>query len=213
MNSRYRKYTIIGIIILIIAAAAGIVIHYFATTTAVTITSVNTKTVVVTERPDDTSTPKTVATLTKSPATIRIAKSISYVAQYTGSDGYASGSIDVSASAKNIAIDPDYSQQHYASLMENALPKVHTLLLGNYPTLDSLFTVSSAGMQQKAMWYVVRLDTKGDYSDNSDTLRALFKKDGDSWKLVSGPAILFTTTDYPNVDENVLKWANEIFVE
>lgn len=213
MNNSRRKYIIVGSIAIVFVVAISIAIHYFTTTATLKISFTNTKSVTIVEDKGDTVNPEVIGTIKKSPSTIRVPKEAKLYAHYTGDEGYADGSLTVNVDKKEVTIDPDYSKERYNNLMNSALPKVTTILQSKYANVETLYTISSVEMIQKGKWYVVRLNFKGEYGDNSDTLRALFQKSDDGWKLVAGPDIIFTSSHYPNTDETILKWANEAFVK
>lgn len=149
-----------------------------------------------------------VGVVQKSGDAIHVSSDNSYSVQYTGDDGYASGTKKLSTAEKVVTIDPDFSQDHYETLVNDTLPAIRSAINERYPTAASIFTIDKGSMRDKGTWFVAWLVYRGEYNKNSDSLRILLKYENKQWVLKTQPDIILTSTNYPRVPVDVLSWAN-----
>ena len=149
-----------------------------------------------------------IATIQKSGDVVRVPSDDSYFVQYTGDDGFASGTKKLSATETTVTIDPDFSEAHYTTLVQETLPAIRSAISKQYPTVTSLFTIDKGAMRDRGTWFVAWLVYKGEYNENSDNLRILLTYENDSWVVKTQPDILLTSTNYPRISVEILSWAN-----
>lgn len=157
---------------------------------------------------------KLVRKLEESPATVSLSKEKgTYGIVYTGKDGFIDGLEPIDKADSQITISPEYSNEKYKQIMSSELPNIHSILRSKYPAIDTLYSLEPVVMLNRGEWFVVRLRHTASDSTNTDSLRVLFKKEDNSWKLAAGPSIVFTTKANPDIDRSILVWANDSFVE
>lgn len=181
---------------------------YLTSTHSVKVDYSEAKSVTVIEQKDGKN--HTVGTITKSGDSIRLPNEGTFLVQYKGTEGFADGEMTIDNSASDITIAPDYSVDKYNNLMTASLPSAGTVITQKYPTTESLYTITSAGMRGRGKWFLVRLVHKGDYTYTSDDLKILLEKDGDSWKLRTKPDIILTQPSYPSIPLDILSWADKL---
>ncbi len=209
MNRRYL-IAVVAVILIIIACVG---ISYLNSTYLISVkyTDVHDVTIDNISESQVGGTSKTIATVTKSGDSVRVNKGVPYYVRYKGNTNYADGFVSVSDTDNNVTIIPDYSSAKYTELMDSVLPDIITLLKQKYPIVESTYTIKPVAMKARGEWLVARLDYKGNYSNNTDTLRALFHKNGNTWELVAEPDILFTEYKQKNTPLDILTWANDAF--
>jgi hypothetical protein len=199
--------TVVALLAIVVA-----VLSYYGSTTAYIINYSHLSKIEVIQISQDNTT-KSVAQLARSGQTIRLSNDASYQLNYSGAEGYADDTYTITKDITTVTIDPDYSDETYAGLIAKALPAVREAISERYPRAEELFSIDQGAMRDKATWFTARLAYKGEYSLNSDNLRVVLKQEKDSWKLVTEPDIIVTSTNYPRVPIEVLSWANGLFLD
>jgi hypothetical protein len=196
-------------ILLIVLSVIGLIIltsvvYYISTTKLVKVTYDELRNVTVY---DESS--KQVASIAHSGDTARLSNSQTYTIKYEGSDRYAAGSVEIGVDDTEVTITPDYSLTYYDQLKEDNRPKALKIITDKYPNVTK-YKVSKELMIDRAEWYFMVLEYKGEYTTNSDDLRVIFKKSGDSWDMVTKPDIILDVYDNPDVPRDILLRANQL---
>ena len=211
---RLKKSYLIIAAVIILALVAGLVWwNYINSTFTITVNYSNTSSVTVYDTSqqhagrDDIK----ITDVTDSGQTIRLKRGPSYSVIYHGATGYVDGQIPINEARPTITIDPDYNKEKYAAIMNESLPVASTVLQKEYPNVKNLYTIQSAGMKNKGEWYTIKLTHNGSYDYNTDSLRVLLRKTGDTWNITCKPSIIFTTKNCSDISADILKWSNELF--
>lgn len=174
----------IGIIIVIIFLAGCFgVFYYFQTTREVTINFTH-----ITNATLRDSKGNTVATLTKSGQKQRLDEASTYSVAYSAENGYESGSksFDVNTTV-TVTVNPYLSTDQLSSLLGTESSAIHSAILASYPGVTSLYTITSEHLYQYGDWYGAKLVYKGNDIFNSDNLKIVAHKQGNTWQIVSNP--------------------------
>lgn len=217
------KKILIYILILMVAISVCVVFYYyFIYQKSVTLNPTkNTSITLGTQKNDSLIIDKT---LIKSNS--KITKKIkpgSYLIVYS-SDGYntVSKSITIDKNITFTTPDLDYSNERLSTLLTNEKQSIEQIIYSSLPNKN--FDVVDASLYKQGNWYGARLIPKDWYdkkypvnsvprvineNNKQDILRVILKKEGDGWKVIAKPSIVFAITDYPNIPQDIIRDINK----
>lgn len=145
--------------------------------------------------------------------TLRLKKG-DYLIKYTGDKGFTSDVITFSLDAeKTITINPDPSKEKLEELLVKEIPLLQEAIKSSFLGLDS-YTVSPGRLLGDGSWYGTTFSYKGTDVYNADSLRAILKKENNTWKVVAGPMITISKAEHKNIPGNIIDITNnELYVE
>ena len=114
------------------------------------------------------------------------------------------------SSDKPVLINPYFSDNRLDELLNIELQRIQNVIKKTYPTVDDLYVISDGKLFHFGDWYGTTLVYRGEYSQNSDTLRIILHKKGGVWVIATQPDILLTTTAYPSVPFDILSRTNTL---
>lgn len=116
-----------------------------------------------------------------------------------------SGDMTIEASA-------EYSETYLASRAAEQLPAINSALKTAYPSAMNTYEINNIALLKKADWAVVVLSKIG--SDNNNPApfyRAILKKQSANiWQVVSKPQLVITKFNTPDVEDSILRSANDL---
>lgn len=184
----------------------GFVGWYYLSTTQLKVEYKNAHNVTVVDK----QTNKQIGIINRPGDSVRVSISTSYVVRYSGNPGFANGSISVVSSDKPVLINPYFSDNRLDELLNIELQRIQNVIKKTYPTVDDLYVISDGKLFHFGDWYGTTLVYRGEYSQNSDTLRIILHKKGGVWVIATQPDILLTTTAYPSVPFDILSRTNTL---
>lgn len=144
--------------------------------------------------------------ITESGDTIRIPKNLaSVMVIYKGASGYADGL--VGGNTRQVNIDPEFSAEKIAALIAAERSQLESAVFSGLQNQSS-YTLGQGTLFDHGAWYISKLTYKNSSDANSDTLRVLLRKDGDTWQRIGTPALVFTAYSTKNIPLNVLNAVN-----
>ena len=204
-----KKFAIFAIVFVVLCISIALVITYFNSTFKATITFDHVKSAEIMSVTDSAA-PVKVADVAKSGDSFRLNKAQEFIVRYKGADGYSDGEVQIDKDTGTANASPDFSKERRTQLMNQSHDAVVQAITEKYPTVSSSYNINNGDVFDRGEWQVVLLQYKGDDSMNNDSLRILFKKEGNSWKRVTGAKIILTKYNTKNIDVAVLKKANDV---
>ena len=196
-----KKAIVISSVLVIVAIAATILLWPYFTTHTLIVKGDHIQSVSIQSGADTVSYSDLSA--------VRIPNNGTVMLSYTvDNEDYSDGSIVVNGSETEVTIQPDYSLTKRQEVAKGAYKVISARLAELYPKI-SLYSIAPGDVYERGNWYSTTLTYTGDYGLNSDTLRIVAKKDGDSWSLETLPEIFLTTAKYSDIPVSVLQQANK----
>jgi hypothetical protein len=108
-----------------------------------------------------------------------------------------------------VVINPPYSSEKLASLLDTARPAIHAAVKQAVPKVDNSYLLAPGQLYGKGEWYgsvlYPNLSPEQRRLSYVDSYRIVVKKEGDSWKVVTvPPEIVLSTLTYPQIPKGVL---------
>jgi hypothetical protein len=153
---------------------------------------------------------KPIKTITKSGEKITISKDVRYKIIYKGTEGYASGEMDIDNHKDTVTIKPYYSVEKLDSLLTDInVISLHSKIRDSYlPAALSSYTIQRGRLYNFGEWYSTSLIYNQGYNEISDTLHIIAKKTAGGWEIVAGPNITFNKIYTPTVPIDILQSVN-----
>lgn len=146
--------------------------------------------------------------LETSPSTVRLKKNVSYEAQYTGADGYASGVTQISNNT-SVTISPDYSSEKLQQLFENEKQTIQQTISSIEPSgLPASYTIGSGVYYDHAKWYITTIKSTQTPAQYYDTFLVVLKRTNTAWTVAVKPTIIASYSSYPTIPKAVISYAN-----
>jgi hypothetical protein len=140
---------------------------------------------------------------------VYINKEWKYQLKYTGSDGYASGYIDIDNSKDEVVIKPYYSDKKLESMLgTDKIALIHSVIKKSYPDVDKNYTVQKGRLHHYGEWYTTAFVYKKGYNFNSDTLHIVLKEVDGRWQIATKPGITLDRFTNPNIPVDILRQVN-----
>jgi len=116
------------------------------------------------------------------------------------------------SSKESVFIQPDYTDQKLNNLLTQESTAIHTAIAAKYRRIPELYTISQGKLFGQGEWYATTLVYKNQADlYQSDTLRIILHKDGDSWKVATTPPeIIISKVIYPDIPSFVIDGANNL---
>lgn len=109
-----------------------------------------------------------------------------------------------------VLINPDYSREYLQEILVSERAEIIATIEDQLGDLLNGYTINKGEMLRQGGWYTTVLHkTINDPRQEPDTYRILLEKQNSSWALVSGPKIILTVYDYPDIPVDILTEANE----
>lgn len=199
-----KKYIILSLLTTTLFVGGYIFIYNFLNSTELTVSTKHVSSFTVTLQGSQ------IASTSEKTTTIRVPKYSTVYVKYIGEDGYATDSQDVamSDSPKSITIDPFYSKERLASLLESEQSDITSAISAYQSDISKLYTIRNHTLYRFGEWASAELIWKGEYGQNTDNLHVILKKEEDTWKVVEQPSILYYYKNYPNIPIDVLRAVN-----
>lgn len=172
--------------------------------TIITINYSNAKEVTVSTTVSEYDGPVDTITLERSGQSVSIPSNAVVSIDYKGADGYADGYTTIEEGSTSVAIDPDYSDTRKLNLMTSISPIVEHDLYTRYPNTLRYYKLESRGLYHKGEWYFGELIYQGEADLETDNLRVIYRKNGNSWVPHSNPQVNLTIHNTNGVPENIL---------
>jgi hypothetical protein len=155
--------------------------------------------------------PKEIKTITTSGTTVKLRKG-DYTLYYTGTKNYESKykEVQIKYNGQSATLDPGYSKEKLAQLIEEEGPAIFSALSTRYPNIN-LYAVQTGKLYRNGEWYGTTLKYQGAGQYNSDTLRAVLHKENGVWVLKSVPPdIVLSKFNNPDVPQDILSDVNSL---
>lgn len=102
-----------------------------------------------------------------------------------------------------------YTREHLDSLLKKEQPAARAALYATYPKAKSDYRLVHEKLYRLGDVYGAALVARKP-GDNSDTLRVVLEKRGDTWQILSKPPVpILSTPEYPKIDSAVLEDINQ----
>lgn len=201
-----KKYIILLLVVAALFIGGYIFIYNLLSSTTLTVSTKNTASFVVTLSDAQ------IASSSEKLTTIRIPKYSEVTLKFVGVEGYEASSKEVTIgdSPESIAIDPAYSEERLASLVADEQPKISSVISSSQSKIDSLYTINDYTLYHFGEWASAKLIWKGEYSQNSDTLKVILHKEpGGEWEIAADPSIVFYHKNNPEIPIDILRKVNQ----
>ena len=109
---------------------------------------------------------------------------------------------------QEITVGSYFSQSNLDKLLVDKKSAIEASLINKYPRIEGRYSFENESLFHFGDWYGTILNYVSTDSNNSDTLVAVLKKEGDVWKVITSPPNLFVSTkDHPEIPLDI---ANEL---
>ena len=155
---------------------------------------------------------KTIGNIQSSGQKVSLKKDVSYLLRYDGTDGYDSDEINFSVPVKDgrVDVNPYFSDNKLSTLVDGELAKINNTITSKYPKIG-LYRIEKGKMYHYGDWYSTKLTYTGKDAFNSDSLRIVLKKTGNSWEVATNPPNIFLSKYYyKDIPEDVLIETNKL---
>lgn len=202
-----KKYIVVMLVVVAIITSVTILVSYLSSTKEVVVYYKNSKDVNIhIFSGEHIRGSNKIAEIKKSGDSIRLDKSETYQVTYSGSVGYEDGLISFKPSDKGtIKINPHYSQDKLSQLLSSQKDSIHNVIKSKYSDNIHLYEIQPGKLYHFGDWYGTTLKYTGDDYSNSDTLRIVLRKEGDSWVIKTDPpSISLNKYVFPKIPVDVL---------
>lgn len=121
--------------------------------------------------------------------------------------------------SQTIKLDFDYSSKYYDEKFSSDIQKIHHQITTTYPkTIQNFnFSIITGQFFQGGKYYVTaigEINAKSEEADDNiryfkgNIYHIIFQKVGDNWQQVTHPELILTSTDYPNLPQQLIKEIN-----
>jgi len=108
-----------------------------------------------------------------------------------------------------VSVDPGYSSEYLDQLLTTQLPVIKKVLLTAYPQAVTGFSVNTGTLYIYGDWYATTLvQAPPGPGATGDVYRVVLHKEHDAWKVVTTPAIVLSSQDYPTIPRAILQSIN-----
>jgi hypothetical protein len=201
------------IVLVILASVLWLIVYYFLSLKTFTLTFYHVSEVKIykTASLDSGKDPKAIKTITTSGTSVKLHKG-DYTLFYTGAKDYESKykEIQIKYNGQTATIDPGYSKEKLAQIIEEEGPAIFSTLSSKYPNIN-LYSVQNGKLYRNGEWYGTTLKYQGVDQYNSDTLRVVLHKENGAWVLKSVPPdIILSKFNHPDVPQDILSDVNSL---
>jgi hypothetical protein len=110
--------------------------------------------------------------------------------------------------SQEITVESFFSQSNLDKLLAGEKSVIEASLISKYPRIKGQYIFENESLFHFGDWYGTTLKYVSTDSNNSDTLVAVLKKEGNVWKVITRPPNLFVSTkDHPEIPLDI---ANEL---
>jgi len=110
--------------------------------------------------------------------------------------------------SQEITVESYFSQSNLDKLLAGEKSVIEASLISKYPRIKGQYIFENERLFHFGDWYGTTLKYVSTDSNNSDTLVAVLKREGDVWKVITSPPNLFVSTkDHPEIPLDI---ANEL---
>lgn len=118
---------------------------------------------------------------------------------------------DVASKDTSIEINPDYSKERLAILLQDELSNITPVITAAYGQVLESYDIKPGSLYKKGEWYgttiVEHAAPGGNYGD---TYRVILRKVDGDWKIEASPSLVLTTHDNPTVPKDILTSVNNL---
>lgn len=203
-----RKQFLLLALPLAIVLVGGVLWYRFTTSVRpLTVLYKNTSRVVIVDISEEQAggKEKQIAVIKKSGDTVKINKNISVFVRYLGAVGYTDGFEN--GAGRTVTIDPEYSRDKIDSIIASQRTRLETAIFNSIEN-EGLYNLEKGTLFDHGRWYISKLVPKTNTEDSLDSLRVLVKREGNAWKLIEKPNLVFTVHNTDGVPVKVLDAVN-----
>lgn len=111
----------------------------------------------------------------------------------------------------SIAINPNYSREYLASLLDPQEKAIHNIISTTYADIINQYDIHPGELFNRGEWYGTVITKKvADERQITDPYRIILLKENDTWRIVEQPEIVVTTTNQPTVPIDILRLINNL---
>lgn len=200
-----NKRLITGYLVIVIGIlVVGLIVYYFQNTTILTIKSENVSSTTV-KRDGNFDVSKSDDSFD-----VRVFKHSITLISYEGAAGFSHGetNIKVGESKKDVSISPYFSTERLRELAENEKDSVIKAINSSNSKMSG-YKIVDYKLYHFGDWASAQLDWRGDYEQNTDSLRVILNKKSNRWVVLSYPQIVYFSENYPEIPEDILESVNK----
>ena len=117
----------------------------------------------------------------------------------------------VAGKEASVTIDPAYSRQQLATLLEDQQAQITTVITNTYGKLLGDYDIHTGFLYQKGEWYGATIAEHMTPDGNSgDTYRIVLHKENNEWTIAAAPTLVLTTHDNPTIPKDVITEVNNL---
>lgn len=117
--------------------------------------------------------------------------------------------VTIADDTKEITINPYYSSEYLAEKFSDHTSSIHTLIKQRYEPVTNNYGVDTGAFYHFGDWYTTFLYKQPAGYDDSDKYGVILHKEGEEWKIVTTPEIVFKYSDYENIPRDIIDAANK----
>lgn len=118
---------------------------------------------------------------------------------------------EVAGKDTSIEINPDYSKERLATLLQDELPNITPIITTAYGQVLDSYDIKPGSLYKKGEWYGTTIIEHAEPGGNyGDTYRVILRKIDGNWKIEASPSLVLTTHDNPTIPKEILTSVNNL---
>lgn len=118
---------------------------------------------------------------------------------------------EVAGKDTSIEINPDYSKERLATLLQDELPKITPVITAAYGKILESYDIKPGLLYKKGEWYGTTIvEHAGPGGNYGDTYRIILRNIDGNWKIEASPSLVLTTHDNPTIPKDILTSVNDL---
>ena len=180
-----RKQIISIIVAVIVIAIAAWLTNWFFSTVTITIKSDNAANIEV-------SSAGSITISGPSPLTTRVSKNADITVSYTGKEGYDEGKRYTESGDDDLvfSFEPYYSKSRLQTITMNESDAIRQSIVSHNSSVNQLYEIKDITTYHYGEWASAKLQWRGEYEQNSDTLLVTLNKVDNQWVVSDEPSII-----------------------
>lgn len=193
--------TVITVVVIGVWAGLSSLLMYLSQRVVTITLGADVMAVTVTSRCSQNCSTSTSTTLTNT-AHIRLTDG-DYIATPSG-DSIDTTPIAITVSEKTTAftIEPGYSEEHLAGLLDSQYGAAQAALLAAYPAAGIDYNLNKGKLYERGEWYATSLTPTG--AASGDAYYSILHKVGNTWQVAASPRLYFSYESFPAVPKTLL---------
>lgn len=117
--------------------------------------------------------------------------------------------VTVDESTTQIDINPPYTRSYLDINFSSEIPHIEESIRSTFPGIIDSYFIDQGKFHLLGDWYVTLLYPNSEEGGGVDLYGIIMNKSNDKWTVVTGPAIVFSYKENPDVPKEIIDTANQ----